>query len=381
MNRVISKRIISLSTIFVFSYYFVISYASAAAPVQLFFIPENADVAAGDIIKSDIWLDTQGNSINAVDITVSYDQAVEVLSAEKNDSILNLWVEEPSFSDTTRRAKFIGGRVGGFAGRGVIGQLYWRSAGAGGKAVLDFDRASAVLLNDGLGTPAELELRQSGYNILAKGEGLLNLSSASHSDENMWYNQPFVRLGWPTTEGAVYSYLITRDPLQTPDDTIEEPVGNIKLSDLTDGVYYFRIKEKNPGGEWSQVVSRQIKIDKTPPDEFEVKISRSPELFNNKYFLSFSATDAASGLAYYEIKEGDGEPETVARAPYVLRQQKRNVPITVRALDKAGNDRTVVIAPLPLWERLFGSLSINFRLFAGLILVAVMALFIIWRRR
>src|SRR3989338_10426288 len=142
MNRVISKRIISLSTIFVFSYYFVISYASAAAPVQLFFIPENADVAAGDIIKSDIWLDTQGNSINAVDITVSYDQAVEVLSAEKNDSILNLWVEEPSFSDTTRRAKFTGGRTGGFEGRGIIGQLYWRNENAGGKATLGFDESS-----------------------------------------------------------------------------------------------------------------------------------------------------------------------------------------------------------------------------------------------
>ncbi|OGL60677.1 hypothetical protein A3H10_02100 [Candidatus Uhrbacteria bacterium RIFCSPLOWO2_12_FULL_46_10] len=355
--------------------------AGAVSSVRLFFIPENSEVVAGDIIKSDIWVDTQGNTINAVDISVSYDSMVELLSAEKNDSILNLWVEEPSFSDTTRRAKFTGGRTGGFEGRGIIGQLYWRNENAGGKATLGFDESSVVLLNDGLGTPAELERRQSDYNILAKGEGLLNLSSASHPDENKWYNQPFVRLSWPTIEGAIYSYLVTRDPAQLPDDTLDEPVGNIKLSDLTDGVYYFKLKQKKLGEEgWSSVVSRQIKIDKTPPEFIEAKISRDSELVQNKYFASFAANDKAS-IARYEIIEGDSAPEPILQPPFILKNQDRSVAVTIRAIDAAGNYKDIIIPALTWWQRPSIILYVKIGLIVGLALIAAVIIIVIIRRK
>ena len=378
-NNSLIVLLVFVSAFFVLSSLFLTAPAGAVSPVRLFFIPENSDIVAGDIVKSDVWIDTQGNIINAVDISVSYDDSVELLSVEKNDSILNLWVSDPSFSDTTRRVKFTGGRTGGFEGRGVIGQLYWRSENAGEKSMLGFDELSVVLLTDGEGTKAGLETRQSDYNILAKGEGALNLSSPSHPDENKWYSNPFVRLSWPTIDGAVYSYLVTRDTTQMPDDTADEPVGNIKLKELTDGVYYFKLKEKKAVADWSGTVSRQIKMDKTPPEFIEAKISRDPKFVQNKYFASFAANDKTSGIARYEIIEGGNPAEPVLQPPFILKNQKRSVDIIIRAIDAAGNYKDIRLPALPWWQRIMDNLKLIIIL-AGSIIIVIAAIVLIWRK-
>lgn len=357
-------------------------YSSAAAPVKIFIFPDASEVNVGEIIKSEIRIDTNDTTINAVDIKIYYDpNSIWVLSAERANSIIDLWVEEPRFSPATGLVTFTGGKSTGFSGQGVIGQVYWRALSPG-QGTLRFDESSAVLLYDGKGTKAELELRTGTYILIAPpAEGLPRLSSSSHEDENKWYTNRTVHLKWEADPQVKYSYVVTHNPLESPDDIPDEPVGGIKLNNLADGIYYFRLKQTLGDGTWSAAVSRQIKIDATLSEQFEAKVSRDTRLFENKYFLSFNATDAMSGLAYYEIKEGDATPEIVAQGPYVLKQQKRNVSITVRAFDKAGNDRTVVIQPLPLAVRLLEYLKVNFYLVVSLAIAFITVALLIIKRR
>lgn len=349
--------------------------AHAVAPVKLFMIPESAEITVGETMRSEVRIDTGGVDINAVDLKINFNPSlIEVLSVERANSIIDLWVEEPHFSSSDGTITFIGGKSGGYKGSGVIGQVYWKPA-AIGEASLQFDAGAIVLLNDGFGTKAELELRLANY-IVKAGDNLPRLSSSTHPDENNWYTTRTARLTWEITPEVSYSYVVAFSSTEMPDEIPDEPVGKIKLNDLADGVYYFRLRQRGADGLWSGAISRQIKIDATAPDNFEARISRDERLFENRYFLSFNATDAASGLAYYEIKEGDSPPEIVAQAPYVLKQQKRNAQITVRAFDKAGNDRSVVIEALPLSVRLWEFVKVNFYLVVGLIFVIVIAIFL-----
>jgi len=47
----------------------------------------------------------------------------------------------------------------------------------------------------------------------------------------------------------------------------------------------------------------------------------------------------------YEIKEGLWRPFVVSESPHVLKNQKLNVSIYVKAIDKAGNERLVIVSP------------------------------------
>jgi len=79
-------------------------------------------------------------------------------------------------------------------------------------------------------------------------------------------------------------------------------------------------------------------IDTTPPETLEVQISSSKDVYDGQYFIVFAAQDNDSGLDYIEIKEGD-EPWARAESPYLLKNQKLNKDILIKAVDKNGNTR------------------------------------------
>ncbi len=83
--------------------------------------------------------------------------------------------------------------------------------------------------------------------------------------------------------------------------------------------------------------------EKIPPEPFTPLISRSDEIYEGKYFLVFSTQDKNSGIDYYEISEGK-EPFKIAQSPYLLRNQRLDKDIKIRAVDKAGNTKTEIIS-------------------------------------
>lgn len=92
------------------------------------------------------------------------------------------------------------------------------------------------------------------------------------------------------------------------------------------------------------IVSNKTYIwnDKTLPEVFAPTIEQDPLIFDNKYFLAFSAIDKGSGIDHYEVREGGGS-WSVAQSPYLLIDQGLSSDIFVKAIDKAGNTRTVKI--------------------------------------
>jgi len=88
-----------------------------------------------------------------------------------------------------------------------------------------------------------------------------------------------------------------------------------------------------PADEWQTIITK----DAISPEFSEAQIGRNPALYGNKYFVSFLATDEGSGVAYYEIKEGDRDFARV-ESPYLLKDQTLKDSVLLKVVDKAGNE-------------------------------------------
>ena len=329
----------------------------------LYFLPQSQIVYRGESFIVELQLDTEGEEINAVGAVLEFPHnLLEITDFSKGGSILSLWPEEPAFRQG--EISFVGGIPKGFRGKGLISKITFLSKEIG-EAEVNFNESSKVLLNDGLGTEAELDLLEGSYEIIEKPKELPKITSRSHPDQDKWFSNNNLHLHWDLIEGAEYSFLLSHDPLADPDDIPDEPsgelvwMGDMEYKDLEDGIYYFHLKQKLLGGDWSRKVSFRAMVDVTIPKEFEVKIGQDPTMYEGKYFVSFSTTDETSGIDHYEILEtrGKGQVEwKIAESPCVLEDQSLQSIIRIKAIDKAGNERTSEISPpkkpFPYWKAL-----------------------------
>ncbi len=122
-----------------------------------------------DVFIVEIKLNTEGEYINTTKIDLTFSQEIlEVKDFSKGNSILTLWVEEPTFSNKTGTISFIGGIPGGYLGEdGPLGKIIFY-AKEGGEVKIQFQEDSQILLNDGFGTKAELEKQGAAFNILSE---------------------------------------------------------------------------------------------------------------------------------------------------------------------------------------------------------------------
>lgn len=78
------------------------------------------------------------------------------------------------------------------------------------------------------------------------------------------------------------------------------------------------------------------------PESFVPIVSRNDSVFDGKYFLVFETKDLETGIAYFEVKEGNGD-WVKATSPYLLKDQSLKSTIRVKAVDNAGNSTIVTI--------------------------------------
>lgn len=95
------------------------------------------------------------------------------------------------------------------------------------------------------------------------------------------------------------------------------------------------------------------------PNAFSPEISRSSDIFDDKWFIAFTAQDKGLGIDHYEVMETRDpifklfSEWTVADSPYLLSDQSLKSYVFVKAVDKAGNIRMVELQPtntLPWYE-------------------------------
>jgi len=131
---------------------------------------ESSTFGVGQEFLVTLVVDTEGQAINAFEGEIVFpEELIELKSIREKGSIVNLWVQDPpSFSGLT---------PGGYAGEGVLFSLLFE-AKAEGRGEIALERGRA-LLNDGKGTPAELEI--SNFKFLISNE-ILSLREISRSE-------------------------------------------------------------------------------------------------------------------------------------------------------------------------------------------------------
>lgn len=275
---------------------FLVGSANSAAAATLYLDPNQKTINRGDSVTVAIRLDTdEGECINAIDGVLTYSENIVPVDTSRGNSILSVWLEEPTIDKANRTITFAGGIPNGYCGR-IVGdprltntvlELVFSSPGlqistteSGNVASIDFSEQSRALLNDGFGTDAPLQL--FGSNI-----------------------------------------------------TLNKNAGSEVVNDWAD----------------------RVADDFIPPEEFSITLERSSNAFSNRYFVVFNTTDKQSGIDYYEIIEEPAEdrglftwgavdaPWVTAQSPYVLQDQSLNSTIRVRAYDKAGNEYVATLVP------------------------------------
>lgn len=110
-----------------------------------------------------LWLDTQGESVNAVEGAITFDPAkLEFKEASDGNSLINFWIEK---SDT----RFSGIIPGGYTGKGMLLKFFFQPLQEG-NATLTAE-SIRVLRNDGQGTEVETKMLPLEMNIVPAGSG------------------------------------------------------------------------------------------------------------------------------------------------------------------------------------------------------------------
>ncbi|MEI8361283.1 MAG: hypothetical protein WCG01_04090 [bacterium] len=277
-----------------------------------------SEYGLGDQIGVDIRLnlDQDEECINTGEIGVTFDNTIlEALDFSTGESIFSLWIDRPASEafaniNAEQVVKFSGGVPGGYCGKvpgdqGVsnsLGRIIFKVIGTDQQLAklpvtrLAFDNSSKILQNNGLGSEAKL-----------------------------------------------------------------------KLTDLSLVIKPKLVKQNT---DWDQVKT----TDYLAPEEFTIELLKDPALYNGQYYLMFNTVDKQSGLDHYEVSEQrvitsvyqkiyDGllsvlpgrEQKNanwqVVTPPYVLKDQKLNSTIRVKAVDKAGNQYVVERAPQAWFSR------------------------------
>lgn len=298
-------------------------------------------VRSGELLPIEVRIDSKGETINAVEASVRYSPAMfTVERVGREQSPLTLWPEEPTTDVQGGRVHFTGGRPGGFvAVNAVIATLYVR-ASVGGALAMAFDlERTAFYRNDGQGTRLAVESAPLSLVVADSLVQGITLTSPTHPSADSWSTQGTIVVQWTPKEGAVYSYSMGTDIAAVPDDVPETAVGEKRYGQLSDGVYYFFIKERPAEGVWSAVTQRRFLVDGTPPEPFA--ISRlDPKSVGGAALISWMAHDATSGINAYSLAVNSKHIVDIA-SPLVLQPSWRGKTLTITAYDQAGNAQSV----------------------------------------
>ena len=375
VTNIINLTKIALLLCLLFFIYFASSVAEAAT-LQL--NPGSGSYSSGQTFTTNVKVQPDGKSINAVEATLKFDPSViTVVSISKTGSAFTLWTVEPTFSNSAGTVTFGGGSQTPFSSASNLFSITWRAVKVGSASV-SFSNAS-VLLNDGQGTdvyqssspasftineasvappsPPTEEVKEEKPKKPETEEAIVfgdpprapEVGSQVFLDSEVWYNTTEGIFNWtlPFDVNAVAIEIATsseNQPELNKKAILEPPIDEFRVTKDTvgDGIQYLSIKFKNQVG-WGAVLNRKIQIDTTPPEQFEivVRTGTTPSSFP---MIVFEANDKTSGIDHYELTIADKEPIKVtpdeAKLGYLLKElEDGTYTVKVVAYDKAGNVR------------------------------------------
>jgi len=157
--------------------------APVANAATLYMDPNTVSLNRGDAAKVSVRLDTDeaaGECINAIDAVISYSANIIPVDISIGKSIFPIWVEAPTINKENNTISFAGGIPNGYCGRvqgdpnltNTLVEIFFRAPGmqvGGGDertaATAQFTDETTAYLNDGAGTPAQLQKIGANFTL------------------------------------------------------------------------------------------------------------------------------------------------------------------------------------------------------------------------
>ncbi|MBC7074115.1 hypothetical protein H5T58_01880 [Candidatus Parcubacteria bacterium] len=330
-----------------------------AKAASFHFSPLSGEYFVGEQFSVEVQISTKDVPINSGEATISFEpEKLEVLAIKTENSIFNLWIKSPSFSNKEGKIEFIGGRPSpGFLGeKGKVLEIIFRGKSAG-ETYLNFLSAS-ILANDEKGTNVISEVERAKFTLLPQQKlpALIfnqvpqapKVFCKECENENEWCSKNLVTFFWELPKDVIsVSFSLDKNPETNPKE-IFEPKSSAIFSDLEDGIWYFHINFKNNAG-WGKLTHRKLMIDTSPPEisKFEIvkKDSTDP-----RPILFLQAKDQLSGFDYFEVLVGKEKIKSTENFIALPLLSPGKHLITIKACDKAGNcnqkEKLIEILPI-----------------------------------
>jgi hypothetical protein len=382
---------------------------SAVSAATLNFSPIQTTVPVGGTITETVFVSSADQAMNAIEGAISFPSDIlQVVSVSKTNSVLSLWVQEPTFSNANGTISFSGvvPNPGYTGNRGQIISIQFRGKQIGSGPVV-FSSSSQVLANDGNGTDILNGTQSATITVVAPiptpasapapsssvsdANLLARITSSTHPDQTQWYNLPHAVFDWTNAQGVSAIRLgYDKNADGKPSVVYTDPISHKEL-DLADGIWYFHVQEKASGG-WGPVASYRVQIDTAPPLPFTVTFPNGTTTQSGGTLTTqFTARDELSGIDHYQVAV-DGKEFAVTtdegNRPYTVSGDTGTHMLLVRAYDKAGNISTADAKffvragePSPSSFNLFtfGWLAINYlSLFLILLAILITLIFAAW---
>jgi hypothetical protein len=341
----IKRLVLLLQFIFVF---FLMTGTAHAATLSL--SPSTGTFSVGSTFDVSIFMDTNGKSVNALAISLDFPpDMLQVVSPSLGQSVIGVWTSAPRFDNTNGKISLQGGIPGGItASDALISTVTFRVKSVG-TAIVKFLDGSKTLLNDGLGTNSLSQTTSAVFNLKLPPPAGPTLASETNPDQSQWYPKRTVSFSFGSGASGIqgYSYTLSDDPATIPDDINQGIKNSVTYTDLANGIHFFHIKSLRDG-VWGGTTHYSVKIDSSPPANFELNISPSSHTSNHEPIIQFSTTDSFSGIDHYEMKivplSGVKSDTlfTEVTSPYLSpSMEKGSYDVIIRAYDKAHNYREV----------------------------------------
>jgi hypothetical protein len=335
------------------------SYVYAFAATDVVLSPAGGTFDQGSTFSVSLNVTNNTQAINAVSGGLTFPTDIlEVKSISKDNSIIQLWAEEPSFSNTNGSIKFEGVILNpGFSGtKGKVLTIVFKAKKAGDASVI-FGTAS-VLANDGEATNILQNLGNGNYTVseVAKKETEPKVSvesatrapvitSTTYPDSNLWYASRDASFAWDIPKDVVaVRTLYGNNEDSVPTKVYDPPINNRSFKTDADGIQYMHVQFKGGDG-WGDVSTFRFQVDTKPPEELHVAFPDGVLTVNPHPTISVIATDALSGVDKILVIV-----DTLATSTFQVTQNNLyQLPetsagkhtVTVYAVDKAGNSSKV----------------------------------------
>lgn len=328
----------------------------------------NSQVKVGDIVTATVYVNSEGVAINNVEGLVFVPSDIlEIQSISTPGSILNLWVEQPSYSKGV--VSFNGGIPNpGYSGiKGKVITIFMKAVKSG-SASISFQSAS-VRANDGLGTDvlkskfgtavtvsSNVVITETAPTFAINTPSAPIVSSSLTPDSNKWYKTSTTNFSWNLPKDVTgVKTLLGQYSDSEPSILYEPPINKKTVENLGDGVWYFHIRYKNEMG-WGKTTHKKIQIDNSDPAETEItKNTTDTGLIE----INLSGNDTVSSISKFILStEGKEKIEITdidenGNAKYVFSSDYYGLKeIKVEAFDLAGNySESFIIIDFPFVQK------------------------------